>query len=273
MIDLSRDVIFDYGAIKNSEFLKDDFGDDNSVTRHQNNLPCTEEDDGVLPYIQNDPIISVRNVFFKYPTQNDWILKDVNFDITQGENVLIIGEIGSGKSTLIKIILRLLRPSEGHIRMKGACYGSYSTKSFYKRIGFMPQNCILFNRSVIENIQYDNSNISDEEIINSLHDFGIMKHFSNLQDGVHSMCGKNGMNLSGGQRQLVWFLKLYFKGSDVIIMDEPTASLDKGTKDLFKDIMNRLLKNKTIIIVTHDDHLLDIADRTITMKNGEVIIK
>jgi ABC-type bacteriocin/lantibiotic exporter with double-glycine peptidase domain len=97
-----------------------------------------------------------------------------------------------------------------------------------------------------------------------------MKHFSNLNDGVDSLAGKNGMNLSGGQRQLVWMLKIYFKKPDIIIMDEPTASLDKGTKDLFFEIMGKLLGDKTILIVTHDDDLLQFTDNIILVKNGGV---
>ena len=98
-----------------------------------------------------------------------------------------------------------------------------------------------------------------------------MKHFENLEDGVHSMAGKNGMNLSGGQRQLVWFIKLYLKDPDIIIMDEPTASIDHETKDLFKTIINEYMKEKTIIIVTHDNELKDIAERIIKVKNKSLV--
>jgi ABC-type bacteriocin/lantibiotic exporter with double-glycine peptidase domain len=97
-----------------------------------------------------------------------------------------------------------------------------------------------------------------------------MKHFSNLEKGIYSVAGKNGSNLSGGQRQLVWFLKIYFKKPDVIIMDEPTASLDKGTKHLMRSVMERLLHDKTIIIITHDDYLLDFANRIFKVKNGTI---
>ena len=258
MIDVSRDIIFDYGTIKNSQFLQ-------PISPTKQDVLCN-----TLSSNNSEYVLQIKNVFFKYATQKEWALRDVNISIKRGEKNIVIGEIGSGKTTLMKMLLRLLKPNKGNIYLNNQCYKDFSIKSFYKKIGFMPQNCVLFNRSIIDNIRYDNTNVSTSQIIETLHKFGIMKHFSNLENGVDSLAGKNGMNLSGGQRQLVWFLKIYFKKPEVIIMDEPTASLDKGTKDLFKQIVSKLLGDKTIIIVTHDDDLLDLADTIFKVQNGTV---
>lgn len=256
MIDTTRDVIFDYGTIKNSDFLHN-----TTVVNH--NVSCKDNEN-------LDNVLEIKNVSFKYDSTINYILKDINLEIKRGEKYLVLGEIGSGKTTLVKLLLRLIKPQKGNLHLNGLCYNNYEVKAFFKKMGFMPQNCVLFNRSIIENIRYDNENTTREEILDILHKFGIMKHFSNLTDGVDSSAGKNGMNLSGGQRQLVWMLKIYFKKPDIIIMDEPTASLDKGTKDLFFEIVGKLLGDKTILIVTHDDDLLQFTNNVIVVKNGDV---
>lgn len=266
IIDTSRDVIFDYGTIKNSQFLQ------KYVPKDPNTNPLGNSSQTCVSLVETPngpvvPVLKMINVHFKYASQKRYALKDINVDIARGETILLVGEIGSGKTTLIKMLLRLLKPNEGNIYLNGVCYNTFSTKSFYKKIGFMPQNCILFNRSILDNIKYDNDTVSTNTIMDTLHKFGIMKHFENLEDGIRSSAGKNGMNLSGGQRQLIWFIKLYLKNPDIIIMDEPTASIDHATKDLFKTIINEFMIEKTIIIVTHDNELKDIADRIIKVKN------
>ena len=256
MIDTTRDVIFDYGTIKNSDFLQ-------STVVNKHHVSCKDNE-------SLDNVLEIKNVYFKYDNTINYILQDINLEIKRGDKYLVLGEIGSGKTTLVKLLLRLIKPQKGNLHLNGLCYNNYEVKAFFKKMGFMPQNCVLFNRSIIDNIRYDNETTTREEILEILHKFGIMKHFSNLNDGVDSLAGKNGMNLSGGQRQLVWMLKIYFKKPDIIIMDEPTASLDKGTKDLFFEIMGKLLGDKTILIVTHDDDLLQFTDNIILLKNGGV---
>lgn len=258
MIDTVRDVMFDYGTIKNSEFLSE------SKPKQKQTL-CKDFDN-------KDIILKVHDVYYKYPIQKSWVLNKINLDIREGERIGILGPIGSGKSTLLKIMLRLIKPTKGQLYLHGMCYSKMNTKTFYKHIGFMPQNCVLFNRSILENIKYDNTNVSEKEIMDVIDRFGLMRHFSNLEKGIHSPAGKNGMNLSGGQRQLVWFLKLFLKKPSIIIMDEPTASLDKKTKDLFIEIMDTLLKDKTIIIVTHDDYLMKYIDTSYRIMDGELVL-
>ena len=170
------------------------------------------------------------------------------------ERIAITGHIGSGKSTLMKVILKMLYPTSGNIFLKNTCIYNISTREYFQRVGFMPQNCILFKRSIIQNILYDNPKVKEEDVMKVIEEFDLVKHFKNgMQISTDS--------LSGGQRQLVWFLRIYFKNPELIILDEPTASLDKETKDLFIHLMDTLLKEKTIIIITHDPYLLKHVTR------------
>jgi ABC-type multidrug transport system fused ATPase/permease subunit len=262
IIDVIRDIIFDYGTIKNAEFLKPD-----TIKQEERKELC------ISKVKQDDIIIEVNQLYFKYKEQKKWILEDINLAFRKGEKVLVTGEIGSGKSTLLKLFLRMLKPSKGFIYIRGQCYDSFSEKSFYKQVACIPQNCVLFNRSIIDNIRYDNPRISKADVIKIIDQFGINKHFDNLKQGLDSSAGKHGNNLSGGQRQLVWFLKVFLKDPDVIFMDEPTASLDKATKELFWSVMDHFFKEKTIVIVTHDDYLLSKQLKIIKLKHGKVAEK
>lgn len=263
LIDLGRDAIFDFGTIRNSEFLNEDYNKFNGNIK-ENCVSNTKK-------ISLIPVLEARNINFKYPDQTSWVLNDVNLKINKGDKLLITGEIGSGKSSLMKLFTRLMKPQKGHFLLNGQCYSEFNIKSFFKKVGVMPQNCVLFNRSILDNIRYGNENsITIVEVKALLHKFGIMKHFSKLRDGIHSSAGKNGSNLSGGQRQLIWFIKLYIKNPDIIFMDEPTASLDKITKDLFKEIMYKLLGDKTIVIISHDPYLLNFSNNTVVLEKGEI---
>lgn len=246
MIDMHRDMIFDWGLIKNSGF-------DKIEKSPVINYDCREQ-----PY---DPsvVLEIRDIRYKYPNKTHYTIDKLNLKVKQGERLAITGHIGSGKSTLIKIILRLIYPESGNIILKQKCIYDMSVKEYFNLVGFMPQNCLLFKRSIMDNIKYDNRNITDKYIIDTITKYKLMKHFKNgLDIGTDS--------LSGGQRQLVWFLRIYFKNPEIIILDEPTASLDKETKDLFIYLMNTLLKDKTIIIITHDSYMLEHVSRTEDVK-------
>jgi len=241
MIDMHRDMIFDWGLIKNSGF--DDI----------DKLPVIEYDCNEAKY-DNNVVLEIRDVYFKYPNKKHYTLEKLNLKVKAKERLAITGHIGSGKSTLMRLILKLNYPTRGNIILKQKCIYDMSVKEYFKIVGFMPQNCLLFKRSIMENIMYDNKNITEKDIMDTIKRYDLMKHFKNgLGVGTDS--------LSGGQRQLVWFLRIYFKNPEVILLDEPTASLDKETKDLFIYLMNTLLKEKTIIIITHDSYMLEHVTR------------
>ena len=258
--DIARDAMFDFGSISNTSFLQA------KIVKPKSNIPCTNEKEDIYKHIE------IKNLSFQYDTAKERTLNNINVIIERGKTTIIKGEIGSGKSTLAKLILRLLTPTEGKLYLNGTCYSKIPISEFYKDIGVIPQHCILFNRSIYENIRYDNESVTEAQINDTLHSFGIMKHFAKLKNGIHTYVGRNGSKLSGGQRQLVWMLKLYFKNPSVIIMDEPSASIDKNTKELFKSIITNMLKDKTIVIITHDPEMEELANDIITVKNGSIFI-
>ena len=224
--------------------------------------------DNLFPIPQSG--IGLSNVFFSFPNSNTKILSDFSLHIKDGEKLCITGEIGSGKSTLIKLLLKYQIQDSGTIYWNGRNYKDISITELRSKIGYVPQQPVLFNRSIIDNIMYGNTEYKRKDVENILEHFDIKQDFMNFDNGLDTIIGKNGSKLSGGQRQLVWSLRVLLSNPDIIILDEPTASIDEKTKDILHRMLNTMMKNKTVIMVTHDEYLMKLATRTIYMQRGVI---
>ncbi len=218
-----------------------------------------------IPRIETDSLISLRNISYKYPSSIKPIIEGLNLDIKEGEKIALIGDIGAGKSTLLKIILGLLKPSDGDLYLKGHNYKMKSAEDLFKKFGYMTQNPVLFNRSIIENIRFGKPETTREEVIRLLEKFKLNDVFSKLEKGIDSDVGKNGSKLSGGQKQVIWFLRIYLHNPDILLLDEPTASLSKESKETLWNLIKEVFKDKTIIMSTHDDFLIKLATRKVKL--------
>lgn len=257
VIDIMRDIIFDWGMVKETERQLE-----------KSIVSCENKVDNLNPPQSG---IGLYNVTFKYPRSEVPILEDFSLHFEHGKKTVLVGDIGSGKSTVLKLLMKYNCAQTGDLYSNGKWYSQIPTWSVRKSIEYVPQQPILFNRTIIENIKYGNKNIKDEEILSIVNNLGISNEFSKLKDGLYTQAGKNGSNLSGGQRQLVWCLRVMLSEPEILILDEPTSALDEKTKDLVFKILGVIMKNKTVIMVTHDPYLLKIADVVIYMKNGKVI--
>jgi ATP-binding cassette subfamily C protein len=217
------------------------------------------------PRIETDSLISLRNITYKYPSTIKPIIEGLNLDIKEGEKIALIGDIGAGKSTLLKIILGLLKPNDGDLYMKGHNYKMKASDDLFKKFGYMTQNPVLFNRSIIENIRFGKPETTREEVISLLEKFKLNDVFSKLKKGIDSSVGKNGSKLSGGQKQVIWFLRIYLHNPDILLLDEPTASLSKESKETLWNLIKEVFKDKTIIMSTHDDFLIKLATRKVKL--------
>ena len=246
MINLHRDMIFDYIHLRNSGMLTT--FEDKALSE---SYVCIDSP-------SHEYILEVRNLEYIYPNKIFPTLLNLNLAIRAKERVALIGDIGSGKSTFLKLIQRLVNPSSGSIFIRRKCLSSYTIEELYNVIGFMPQNSEMFQRTVFENIVYESPNISRSRVEETMKRYEIMSNFPNGLD-------VSANTLSGGQRQLVWFLRIYFKNPSLVILDEPTASLDKSTKDLLIHLMQTMLRDKTILVVTHDTYLAKYMERVVDM--------
>ena len=187
----------------------------------------------------------------------------MNLDIKKGERIALIGDIGAGKSTLLKIILGLLKPRSGHVFLNGHNYKKMDYKDLFNKFGYMTQTPILFNRSILDNILFSNPNSTRKEVIKLLEEFQLNDVFNKMEKGIDSLVGKNGSKLSGGQKQVVWFLRIYLHNPEILLLDEPTASLSTKSKETLWRLIKKGFNGKTIIMASHDDFLIKMATRKI----------
>jgi len=251
LVDIIRDIIFDWGMIKETE----DLLEVNIKVPTPSSLVSYND----IPYEG----IGLKNVSFTYDGTVEPTLINLTMHIARGEKIVLLGDIGSGKSTILKLMMRFYMPSEGDLYIDGQPYSSMTTYQIRRKIAYVPQNPILFNRTIYENIKYGNPDLTNMDIDQIMSDFNIHDEFSNLDNGLDSKIGKNGSKLSGGQRQLVWCLRVLLLNPDYILMDEFTSAMDKKTKDLIIRILQVFMVDKTIIMITHDPYLLKFATRKI----------
>lgn len=261
--DQFRDIVFDWGVIKTtSNIIYPEIKQ--QLHRHD-----VIHDLNIGEYRIPEYGIGLMNVTFRYPNVKNPIFTNVSLHIKEKERVIITGDIGSGKSTLLKLFLKYYEPEYGTLYLHGNPYANIDVIRLRKIIGYVPQMPILFNRTVIENIAYG-TDISREKVIDFLQKYDILHEFTKLEHGLDTKIGKNGSLLSGGQRQLVWFIRVILSNPHILILDEPTASIDTKSKELLFRILDDYMQDKTIIMVTHDDYLKQKATRRIHMTYGKI---
>jgi len=217
----------------------------------------------------NNGNIVINNLLFGYK-KNEYIFRNFYLTIKNNEKVAIIGPSGNGKSTLIKLIMGFYPVTNGSIFIDNIDINDYDKNDLRKQISYVNQNTKLFNLSIVENIQYGN-NLSIDEIINICNYIDVNNIFQNLHNGLHSKAGIDGANLSGGQKQLILILRNLLKDNKIIILDEPTSAIDIENRDKIINAIAKLTKDKTLIIITHDDSLLSIVNRVIEISSGKII--
>lgn len=212
--------------------------------------------------------IGFHDVTFTYPGTDTPILEHFNLHIQPGEHVAFVGNIGSGKSTLIKLLMRYHTPTAGTIYWNGRPIQNIPITELRQRIGYVPQVPILFNRTLLENILYGSRQYSRAHVVQFIRDFGIGDAFEKLLD---TKIGKNGSKISGGQRQIVWCMRVFLMNPNILILDEPTASVDEKTKHVLYRMLAAMAQDKTVLLVTHDPSLMKVATRTIEMQQGRIV--
>ena len=216
--------------------------------------------------------IDFKGVGFKPEGVDKWIYEGLNLKIKSGESLAIMGSIGSGKSTCVKLLVRLLNYQKGSISIDGNKVDDIDIDDLRKNIIYVPQHPILFNRTLWDNISYGlDENITEDDIYKILRDSGLNDLESVYSEKMHEKVGKLGSNLSGGQKQVVWLIRCLLKKSKVIILDEPTSALDEKSRRNVEKLINKLSETSTLIIITHDKELLQLMDRMIYFDKGKVI--
>lgn len=215
--------------------------------------------------------ISFKNVMFSYKDQNFKALDNINLTIKEGEKVAILGKIGSGKSTLSKLIMNLYTPTSGSIMYDGTEIRQIDPVDLRSSIGYVPQEPFLFLGSIKDNITIGESFATDEDLIRASKIAGLDKFLSKHESGFDLLVGERGSGLSGGERQSITLARALISNPSCLMMDEPTNSMDIQTEKEFIKNMKTVVQDKTVIIMTHKVSILALVDRVIIMHDGKII--
>jgi len=212
-----------------------------------------------------------EGVNFAYPEQEQAAVSAININIKQGEKVAIIGRIGSGKSTLGKLMTGLYTPDSGAIRIDGVDIRQVNPTDLRRNVGAVSQDVNLFYGSIKDNIVMGVPHMEDDAILRAADLSGVSEFANRKPSGLDSLVGERGSLLSGGQRQSIAIARALLFDPPILILDEPTASMDNTTESRMKRRLIDGLKDKTLILITHKASMLDMVDRIIVMDNGRLI--
>lgn len=211
--------------------------------------------------------IELKNIYFSYQNEKN-ILNDLTFKVTKGEILCIFGRNGSGKTTILKLLMYLYKPGHGDIKFNGTDIKDLSIQGFRKKIAIVAQQSKLFDRTVIENICLDSDYTETETAIQFLNSLGFNKYINTLAQGYYTIINENGENLSGGQKQIISLARALCKKPDVLLLDEPTASMDEEAEAFVIETLKKFKKNGIVIIVTHRRNPAKESDKIVILKNG-----
>ena len=214
--------------------------------------------------------IKFENVYFGYEKDKP-ILKNINLEIKPGETVALLGPTGSGKSTLIRLLMRFYDVTSGRILVDGHDIRDVKLKSLRRHIGIVSQEIFLFNRTVKENISFGKPDASMDDVIRAAKIAQAHEFITNFPNGYETIIGERGLNLSGGQRQRIAIARALLLDPKILILDDSTSSVDVDTEYEIQKALNALLKNRTTLVITQRISTIRNADKIIVMDNGEII--
>ncbi|MDW2743569.1 type I secretion system permease/ATPase [Atlantibacter subterraneus] len=254
------------------------------ITRYQRAKMTKHTIDGMMELeqeVQQDEVplkretltgaIEFRNVTFRYPGSQQASLNNISLTVTPGEKIGIIGRSGSGKSSLAKLLVGFYQPDEGSVLIDGIDARQIDVHDLRHNIGYAPQDIHLFNGTLRDNLLCGASYVDDETMLRVAEATGVHEFARRHPSGYNMQVGERGMNLSGGQRQAITLARSLLLDPPVLLMDEPTSSMDNTSEDLIKKALAPIISDKTVLLVTHRASMLALVDRLIILDNGKII--
>ncbi len=198
------------------------------------------------------------------------VLKDFSLSVEGREKIALIGPSGAGKTTVTKLLFRFYNPKKGKILIDGQDITKVTQESLREHISLVPQDPILFHRSIIDNIRYGDPDATDAQVIEASKKAHSHEFISKLQNGYNTFVGERGIKLSGGERQRVAIARAILKNSPILVLDEATSALDSASEHLIQAALAELMKNKTVIVIAHRLSTIRMMDRIVVIENGEI---
>ena len=215
--------------------------------------------------------LSFEKVSFTYPDTGIKALKDISFELNEGETLGIVGKTGSGKSTLLELIARLYDPTEGKVIIDNQNANAYALNNLREVIGYVPQNPFLFSESIEDNIRFGKKDASLEEIVEAAKNAAVHDNIKDFKDGYKTLLGERGVTLSGGQIQRLSIARALIKDPMILLFDDCLSAVDADTEEKILTHLNRVSQDKTTCIVSHRVSSVKNADKIIVLKEGEII--
>ncbi|MGE6650492.1 type I secretion system permease/ATPase [Shewanella colwelliana] len=215
--------------------------------------------------------INADHISFNYPGSERPVLHPMSVSITPGERVAIIGRNGSGKSTLAKLLVGLYQPSKGSLRYDGLDSAQIHPTDLRRNFGYLPQDITLFHGTIRDNILFGTRQVTEHQLIRAVQLSGVNQFTDIETEGLDQQVGEGGQSLSRGQRQTIALARATLNDPPVLLMDEPTASLDARAEKQFIRAMQNVTKERTLLLITHKMHLLNLVDRIIVLDRGHIV--
>jgi subfamily B ATP-binding cassette protein MsbA len=233
--------------------------------------PEVHDPPGAIELEPGSHSIEFRNVSFRYDRRSEWVLRNINLKIGAGDAVALVGMSGGGKSTLADLIPRFYDPEQGALLIDGIDARRYSLRSLRARIGLVSQHTFLFNDTVRANIAYGSAERSLDEIVAAAKAANAHDFISRLPNAYDTLVGELGVRLSGGERQRLAIARALLKNAPILILDEPTSNLDSEAERVVQDAIERLMANRTTLMIAHRLSTVRRADHIFVMVKGEIV--
>lgn len=214
--------------------------------------------------------IRFENVSFRYNEKESPILNHLSFHINPGDKVALLGRIGSGKSTIQKLLMGFYAPSSGHIFMDGTDIHQIDPADLRRNISYLPQDIYLFNGSIAHNILLSDRPLTQDQVDHAVNISGVGDFIKHHPHGFQAQVGEGGKWLSGGQRQSIGLARCFLHPSPILILDEPTSMMDQGSEHKCMHAIEFLAKDKTLLLITHNLNLLSLVDKVLFLHHGSV---
>jgi ATP-binding cassette subfamily C protein LapB len=218
-----------------------------------------------------DGAIEFKEVTFTYPGEDVPAVNGLSFRIAAGERVAVLGRIGSGKSTILKLIQNLYRPNDGYVRVDDLDSRHIELSDLRRAIGYVPQDTVLFHGTVRDNLTQGAPHASDEQVMRAAELSGLTELIRLSTKGLDHEVGERGAFLSGGQRQMITVARALVLEPSILLMDEPTSNMDNFAERQFVENMKKWLDGRTLVMVTHRASMLALVDRIILLDKGKIV--